>query len=144
LTVNLTYNIHGSFFSSARGESSRAESALRETLEGSATELDTRIKQCQDEAVRSLETLQNRLERERETEKEEELEEWRRETDELLRKKLDEARDEWKETKTKELEKSLAFWRNTWDVEKDRAIQEALVEEQKNWEKSISVRLDAK
>ena len=62
----------------------------------------------------------------------------------MLRKKLEEAREEWKSAKTKELEKSLAFWRNTWDVEKDRAIQEALLEEQKNWEQSVSVRLDAK
>ena len=98
----------------------------------------------QEELSRAIGALKASHERSLERVVNEEKEQWRNETDDLLRTTLESAREEWKTAKAKELEKSLAFWRNTWDVEKDRAIQEALHTEQQTWETSVAGRIEAR
>ena len=98
----------------------------------------------QEEHRRALGALKASHERSLERIVNEEKEQWRNETDDLLRTSVESAREEWKVAKAKELEKSLAFWRNTWDVEKDRAIQEALLEEQQRWEASVAGRIEVR
>jgi hypothetical protein len=73
----------------ARIETSRAESALGEALEGSAVELETRARLGKDENERQMESLRASMVREQEALLSAREETWRKETDELLRTTLE-------------------------------------------------------